>query len=172
MQHPFTFPGSPGAMPDKVNGMQVQMFMSEWSVNSLMDAFLEADMLHTVVTPDMVPPSFPYPLNTNSSLWKCTSCVCVCAIVCFHALTKLDVCPTLPGLFPPNTPMQLLLEATSAPVVTISGNGAVVEAKGLVWVQVGPLQNGSIIDAFVLETDALASGDVRHHYEICYLLPV
>lgn len=59
-------------MPDTIGDSQIQMFFSAWSLNSLMNAFLESGLLRTVVTPAMVPSSFPYTLNTNSTLWKCT----------------------------------------------------------------------------------------------------
>lgn len=72
VQNPSPYPGTPASMPDTIGDSQLQMFFSTWSLNSLMSAFLESNLLHTVVTPEMVPANFPYPLSTNSSLWKCT----------------------------------------------------------------------------------------------------
>ncbi|PRP74903.1 bactericidal permeability-increasing protein-like, partial [Planoprotostelium fungivorum] len=116
----------------------VQMYMSDFVPSSLARAFLLSGLLQYRVTPDMVPPTFPFQLTTK---------------------VLAAICPRLAKFYPDNK-AELIVNVTSTPKVRfVEGRGVDVTIDGVLSVLV--LNDTQWIEALAIENVIHADATVK-----------
>jgi len=115
----------------------LQMFVTDYLVNSFLFSSCEDGKLHTLITNSEVPADSPIQLNTTSAVWG-------------------SIAPGLTKLYPNNL-MELCINATTTPRASFSTTGAIIVARGNIMVDV--INDDTPVNAFVLNVTVYCSGD-------------
>jgi len=124
-------------LPDSITSDMLQMFVTDYLVNSFLFSSCEDGKLHVTVNNSEVPADSPIQLNTTSAVWG-------------------SIAPGLPKLYPNNL-MELFINATTTPRASFSTDGADIVALGDICVNV--IANGDVVNAFTLNVTVHCSGD-------------
>lgn len=128
-------PYTAASMPDSQFSTMLQVFVSDYTLNSAGYVYYKAGELVAVVNPPDVPSWSPVKLNTAS----------------FKALI-----PQLYALYP-NEDMQLVLQSTAPPVAHFTPEGATFSVPGECVVKV-TLANGTDVTAFTIDILGMLAG--------------
>jgi len=135
----LTSPGTASVMPNSVDSTrQLQILLSEYSANSALFVFQQETLVQGVITEADLPPNSPVRLNSSDLAW-------------------LILAPGIPKSFP-DMAMQLLVESSEDPVVSMTTEGGSVNATGNLTVQV-ILPNGTLFNAFTLSGTAFCQAN-------------
>jgi len=134
-QNPNEFPAFPSALPTYVVFRMAQIFVSEFTFNSVAYAFYNAGELDFTLTNSMIPSDIPFRLNTSD----------------FAGLV-----PPLAKAYP-NQLFSLHVSATKTPNAVFTSKGAFVTAYGAVDVLIQP--KGVL--AFTLGVEVLSAGSAN-----------